>query len=282
MKKYKRRQRVFDLKPAIGSIPYRMALAGGWIDQPFVSRANPHPPGSMVVVSLLPTVRFMERAGMATSTRSTARRIWGNALPKRSPSVLVRELYEAENASKDQPSGSQDMIGIVYPGICRLDYDASHEGGVFPCAIETCCDRRIASWLEQNVHLIPVEPRPDGYNPLLVKRLDPAWISRLGLCGRQCFDAILKRNIDALGASFNEHMRCCDAILPCMLHHPSVQVDLKALLKCYQRAYPGAMYCGGGGGGYLLVASSKPVPGAFHVSIRLDRQKGIHHGCRDG
>ena len=35
----------------IGAIPYRMALAGGWIDQPFVSRHNPAPPGSMVVVA---------------------------------------------------------------------------------------------------------------------------------------------------------------------------------------------------------------------------------------
>ena len=35
----------------IGSIPNRLALAGGWIDQPFVSRLNPQPPGSMVVVA---------------------------------------------------------------------------------------------------------------------------------------------------------------------------------------------------------------------------------------
>ena len=28
----------------IGRIPYRLALAGGWIDQPFVSRHNPKPP----------------------------------------------------------------------------------------------------------------------------------------------------------------------------------------------------------------------------------------------
>ncbi|GEM_PF-6845641 len=32
-------------------IPYRLALAGGWIDQPFVSERNPEPPGSMVVIS---------------------------------------------------------------------------------------------------------------------------------------------------------------------------------------------------------------------------------------
>ena len=49
-----------------------MAFAGGWIDQPFVSQLNPSPPGSMVVVGLEPTLRFMDRAGMATGTRYVA------------------------------------------------------------------------------------------------------------------------------------------------------------------------------------------------------------------
>ena len=41
-----------DIGDVIGRIPYRMAFAGGWIDQPFVSKHNPSPPGSMVVVAL--------------------------------------------------------------------------------------------------------------------------------------------------------------------------------------------------------------------------------------
>ncbi len=65
-----------DITSIIGKIPYRMAFAGGWIDQPFVSRLNPAPPGAMVVVSLKPTFRFMDRSGMATGTRNVAMRIW--------------------------------------------------------------------------------------------------------------------------------------------------------------------------------------------------------------
>ena len=56
----------------IGNIPHRLALAGGWIDQPFVSRLNPAPPGSMVVVGLQPDSWFMERAGIASGTRRVA------------------------------------------------------------------------------------------------------------------------------------------------------------------------------------------------------------------
>ncbi|HVP91331.1 MAG TPA: hypothetical protein VMS75_08955 [Terriglobales bacterium] len=44
-------------------LPYRLALAGGWIDRPFVSARNPDPPGSMVVVSLEPDREDMDRSG---------------------------------------------------------------------------------------------------------------------------------------------------------------------------------------------------------------------------
>ena len=58
------------IEAAVGEIPYRLALAGGWIDQPFCSRLNPTPPGSMVVVGVKPTFHWMERSGLATGTRA--------------------------------------------------------------------------------------------------------------------------------------------------------------------------------------------------------------------
>ena len=60
----------------IGAIPNRLQLAGGWIDQPFVSRLNPQPPGSMVVVALEPTFRVMDRSGCASGTRVVATKLW--------------------------------------------------------------------------------------------------------------------------------------------------------------------------------------------------------------
>src|ERR1017187_10997299 len=113
----------------IGAIPNRLQLAGGWIDQPFVSKLNPKPPGSMVVVALEPTFRVMDRSGCASSTRAVATRLWKGRLPDRPLDELVRELYEAESQGNAEPSGSQDMIGLVYPGINRLDYDFEANGG---------------------------------------------------------------------------------------------------------------------------------------------------------
>lgn len=262
-----------ELTRVIGRIPYRMALAGGWIDQPFVSRFNPTPPGSMVVVGLEPTVRFMDRSGMATSTRKVAEMLWGDSLPPGEPLALVRQLYQAENAGKPEPSGAQDMAGLIMPGITRLDFDYGVEGGYFPCHVETCTDPEIARWVEQVFYLIPVNQRPSGYNPLEIKTLDPQWIARLGRSGKDCFDAILSKDLSALGASMNECMRCWSAILPGTVRHPTLSVDLPALLDLYQQRYHGAMYSGCGGG-YLFVVADKPVPGGFSIRVRLAENEG--------
>ena len=244
-----------------------LQLAGGWIDQPFVSRHNPKPPGAMVVAQIEPNFRPMDRSGVASGTRAIALRLWKGRLPNRPPAELVRELYAAENEGKAEPSGSQDMIGLVYPGINRLDYDFRVEGGIFPSHLESFNDARTARWLGKVLHLLPIEPRPEGYSPLGEKHLDPKWIARLGQSGRDCFQAIRRRDVVALGQSLNLTMKCWETLLPHVVRHPLLKVDLMPLLRAYQRRYPGAMYSGCGGG-YLLVAAAEPVPGALQVEIR--------------
>ena len=256
------------LTRTLGAIPNRLQLAGGWIDQPFVSQHNPQPPGSMVVVQIEPDFRPMDRSGNASGTRAIAAQLWGGRLPPRPPEDLVRELYAAENKGKAEPSGSQDMIGLIYPGVNRLDYDFAANGGVFPTHIESLNRIRVGRWLSRVLHLLPVEPRPEGYSPLGEKHLDPKWVARLGQSGQNCFDAIRRMDVRALGTSLNLNMRCWETLLPHVVRHPLLRLDLMALLRAYQRSYPGAMYSGCGGG-YLIVASDEPVPGALHVAVRV-------------
>jgi hypothetical protein len=258
------------IRSVIGEIPYRMAFAGGWIDQPFLSRLDPESPGSMVVVSLEPTFRWMDRCGMATSTRAAATRLWNGRLPAGNPAELVRELYAEENAGKSEPSGSQDMVGLIYPGVSRLDYDFSHEGGIFPRRVESTTDPATARWLERVIRVVPVAPRPDGYNPIGVKNLDPGWIRRLGRSGRDCWEAIVRRDAAALGASMNECMLCWETILPHILRHPALTVDLAGILRSYQERSSGAMYSGCGGG-YLYIVSEEPIEGSFSIQVRTGR-----------
>jgi hypothetical protein len=221
----------------------------------------------MVVVSLEPEFRFLDRSGIATGTREVATRLWRGKLPDRPPADLVRELYEEENRGKAEPSGSQDMIGLIYAGISRLDYDFAANGGVFPVHIESLNDERTARWLERVIQVLPVAPRPEGYNPLGQKNLDPKRIARLGQTGKDCFEAIRRRDLAALGAALNDCMVCWEKLLPHTVSHSTLKVELPALLRVYQDCYAGAMYSGCGGG-YLLVASDEPVAGAFRVKVR--------------
>jgi hypothetical protein len=225
----------------------------------------------MVVVGLEPTFRFMERCGIATGTREVAIELWNGKLPKGDPQKLMRELYEAENQGKPEPSGSQDMAGLIYPGVNRLDYDYNYEGGYFPVHIESNNDPDVAHWLEDVIHMVPVAQRPAGYNPLGEKNLDPEWIRRLGETGKDCFAAIVKKDGKGLGASMNECMKCWETILPHTVRHPTLTVDLAGILAYYRSRYAGAMYSGCGGG-YLYVVSDEPVPGGIRVQVRYSKK----------
>ncbi len=63
-------------------------------------------------------------------------------------------------------------------------------------------------------------------------------------------------------------MQCWERLLPQIVRHPLIRLDLPGLLRAYQRRYPGAMYSGCGGG-YLIVAAVEPVPGSFAVNVRV-------------
>jgi hypothetical protein len=161
------------------------------------------------------------------------------------------------------------MIGLLYPGVSRLDYDTGVEEGRFPAHVESNCDPEIARWVEEVFYLVPVNQRPAGYSPLDIRNLDPAWIAQLGRTGKDCFDAILNTDIGRLGAAMNHCMRCWEAILPCTVQHPLINVDLKGILAWFQCRYPGAMYSGCGGG-YMIVVSEEPVPGSLRVRVRTE------------
>ena len=96
-------------------------------------------------------------------------------------------------------------------------------------------------------------------------------MAKLGQSGKDCFDAIVKMNAPALGASLNLNMKCWETLLPQVVRHPLLRVELMPILQAYQKQYPGAMYSGCGGG-YLIVVSEKPVPGAFQVNVRVANQ----------
>ena len=54
--------------------PYRICIAGGWMDQPCIY------PGSAVVAQIWPPMDFNDRSGMATRSKKVAIDLWGDKL----------------------------------------------------------------------------------------------------------------------------------------------------------------------------------------------------------
>lgn len=237
--------------------PFRLCLAGGWMDQPWVSEKHP---GSVVVAQIWPTIDFNDRSGMATSSRKVGIELWGDTYPEGDPLRNARLLFGAENPPGSKYiSGTQDHIGLLVPGITRLDYD----GDFWPGHIENTADPETCEWLSEVLHLVPLKPRPEGYNPIREKNLEPAIIKRLGDSGAACYEAIIKKDAKALGESMKETYLCWREMLP----HTVPDWVWEEMQNHYFQEYSGAI-TSGSGGGYVVFPSEKEVEGTLKIKIR--------------
>ncbi|MEI8226418.1 MAG: adenylyltransferase/cytidyltransferase family protein [Bacteroidota bacterium] len=237
--------------------PYRLCLAGGWIDQPWVSKMHP---GSVVVAQIWPTMDFNDRSGLATSSRKVGIQIWGDRYPNGDHEQNARLLFGAENPpGKVYVSGSQDQIGLLYPGINRLCYN----GGYWPERIESTTEKDICDWLSDVLHLVPLEPRPEGYDPLKVMHLEKPLIRELGEAGDLCWEAILKKDVNGLGKALTNTLLSWKKILPLTVP----DWVMKEMESKYFPVYPGAI-TSGSGGGYVIVVSETKIEGSIKIKIR--------------
>jgi hypothetical protein len=237
--------------------PYRLCLAGGWIDQPWVSEIHP---GSVVVAQIWPTMDFKDRSGLATSSRNTGIKIWGDRYPEGDHKQNAKLLFGAENPpGKKYISGSQDHIGLLFPGINRLYYN----GGYWPEKIESTTRKDICNWLSDVLYLVPLKPRPEGYDPLEIMNLEKPLVKELGESGDRCWEAILKKDVTALGGAVKDTLLSWKKILPFTVPDEIMnEVETK-----YFPHYPGAI-TSGCGGGYVIVVSDRPVKGSIKIKVR--------------
>ena len=176
-------------------IPYRIDIAGGWLDQPFVSKLYP---GSVITVSLEPTIEFNERSGMATSTRRAAIELWGTRLPTDNYEKLAKILFCYDNPpGTTEISGAQDTIGIVYPGLARSYY----EGEYWPARIEGVQDELTLQFIEQSLYLIPMGPRESGYSVLSDTNVTREGAKALADATDGCWEAILAQDVRRSGTT---------------------------------------------------------------------------------
>lgn len=241
-------------------LPYRLDLAGTWIDQPYVSQFGP---GWAITISLEPTEEFMERAGMSTSTRNAAKKVWPYELPNYNEEMLARLLFcfENEPTKKGHISGAQDAIGICVSGLCRHYYNNTY----WPERIEVCHDEAVLSWLEQHLALVPMFPRPEGTSVIVGSRIDAEGVKRLTQASAECWDAIQTMDLEAFARAYQASFEAQVAMFPAMMA-PGVS----EYIDRYRGKALAWKMSGAGGGGYLaIVHDGTSLPeGALPITIR--------------
>jgi cytidyltransferase-like protein len=247
-----------DLR-SLTQMPYRIDLAGGWLDQPYVSR---HHPGSVITISIEPTLEFNDRSGMASSTRLAALDMWGPRIPAGDYEKLAKVLFCYDNPPGCEIiSGSQDAIGLVFPGLAKAYY----EGEYWPSKIERLQDELALQFVENALYLVTLGPRHAEFDVLSDTVFDRQKAKALADSTEACWEAIIARDIVGFGGSIRETFEAQISMFPNMLNSAVLQ-----LIDRYKDVALGWKLSGAGGGGYLILVADKPIKNAVRILARRE------------
>ena len=241
-------------------IPYRIDIAGGWMDQPYVSKYHP---GAVLTISIEPDYEFNDRSGMSTSTRKKAIEMWQTDIPQGDLEKLAKTLFCFENPpGKTEISGSQDSLGIVLPCLNKLDYDDNY----WPVRITSVYDEDILKWIEDHIYMIALSPRRNTYSVLDKTDITRAKVKNLADAAEDCWNAILRKDIRAFGNAFRASFEAQTAMFPNMVNR-----EILETLKQQKGDAVGWKLSGAGGGGYLIFVTEHPEK-TRGIKIRIRRR----------
>jgi cytidyltransferase-related domain len=244
---------------AVKPMPYRVDLAGTWIDQPYVSK---YYPGSAITASIEPTIEFNERSGMATSTRKKAIELWNDHLPLEKPEKLAKTLFRFDNdPGTKEVSGSQDSIGITMPGINKFYYD---KGKYWPSKFETISDPGIIKWLEERLYMITLWPRPADFNVLSETYINKKNVKALTEAADIAWEGLIKKDIKLFSKGFLDSFHAQIRMFPKMMNP-----EIEKVINENRNGSSAWKLAGAGGGGYLILISEKRIPNSFRIKIRV-------------
>lgn len=238
-------------------IPFRVDLAGGWLDQPFVSK---HHAGPVLTISIEPTIEFNHRSGMSSSTRLKAIELWKTVIPPGDRVKLAKMLFTFENPpGTKEIAGSQDALGIVMPGLNRLFYNNNY----WPQEIESIHDDDILDWIEEHLYLVTLGPRTSGYSVLENTNITSDGAKALADAAEDCWKAIQQKDLKGFGENFKKSFEAQIAMFPNM-----VDKDIMEQINSFSDKALGWKLSGAGGGGYIILVSENPLENAIQIKIR--------------
>ena len=241
------------------NIPFRIDLAGGWCDQLF---CNSLFAGPVLTISIEPTIEFNHRSGMASSTRKTAIDLWQNDIPIGNYEKNAKILFCCNNPpGTKEISGSQDSIGIVMPGLNKLNYDNDY----WPKSIESIYDEDILQFIENNLYLIPLSPRPNNFNVLENTHITKTKCKKLSYASNMCWEAIKTKDIENFGKFLSHSFLAQIDMFPNMIN-----LNIMNIISKYTHVDNifGWKISGCGGGGYLILVSEADIPHSIRIKIR--------------
>lgn len=238
-------------------IPYRIDLAGGWLDQPEVSK---YFSGAVITICIEPDYEFNDRSGMSTSTRKKAIELWQTDVPEGSGEHLAKILFSYENfPGEEYISGSQDALGIVLPGLNRLCY----EGDFWPSQIQKNTSEEILKWIENRIFLVALSPRSSSLKVTKGVSINRIKAKKLSEESQKLWEAVLKKDAKCFGKAMTASFYAQTAMYPNMMTD-----EVKKAIELLPSDVLGYKLSGAGGGGYLVVFSEKPVEKALKTRIR--------------
>ncbi|HPR32689.1 MAG TPA: adenylyltransferase/cytidyltransferase family protein [Prolixibacteraceae bacterium] len=239
------------------TLPYRIDLAGTWIDQPYVSG---HYPGWAITLSLEPIFEYNERCGMSTSTRNAAKKIWPYHLPLEKPERLAEILFKFENDPGSKIiSGAQDAIGICMPGLVRHYYD----NAFWPKQFESIHDDSVLNWLEEHLYMVLLWPRPKGLDLLKETYINTDNVRLLAEASERAWEAIRNKALKLFAQAFLDSFHAQIRMFPAMMN-----TEIQKVIDSYRNDALAWKLAGAGGGGYLILVAEKPIRGAMRIKVR--------------
>ncbi|WP_372651655.1 adenylyltransferase/cytidyltransferase family protein [Draconibacterium sp.] len=239
------------------TLPYRIDLAGTWIDQPYVSKYHP---GWAITLSLEPVIEYNERCGMSTSTRNAAKKIWPYYLPLEKPQKLAEILFKFENTpGSTLISGAQDAIGICMPGLVRHYYDNAY----WPKQFESVHDEDILDWLEEHLFMVLLWPRPAGTDLLKETYISEENVKALANAADGAWKAILNKDLAEFARYFKNSFEAQTTMFPAMLNP-----EIEKVIDSYKDQALAWKLAGAGGGGYMILVADQQPKGSMKIKIR--------------